>query len=163
MTNDGLTHVFMGQPILVKKVVIEKMTKGAVSYVVEQGGDPEQCFDVGERGNVTHRLRQTGIHVFGILPGQMHGAQGMLKPAVFRGRIHPSCALQLIDVPKALEPGRIDEIFFSRFVEAGCRVGNRKLNVVMNRIGNEGNVVRDRLGHCVSRGKRWNNPIRILA
>ena len=116
MTNNGLTDVFVGQPVSVKKMVIEKMTKGTVSYVVEQGGDPEQCFDVGEGGNVTNRLGQGGVHVFGILSGQMHGAQRMLKPAVLRRRIDPSCALQLIDVPKALEPGRINQIFFGDFV-----------------------------------------------
>ena len=41
MTNNGLTHVFVGQPVLLKKMVIEKMTKGAMPYVVEQCGDPE--------------------------------------------------------------------------------------------------------------------------
>ena len=35
MTNNGLTDVFVRQPVSVKKMVIEKMTKGTVSYVVE--------------------------------------------------------------------------------------------------------------------------------
>ena len=118
MTNNGLTHVFVGQPVLLKKVVIEKMTKRAVSHVMEQCGDPESFFDGREGRNVPNRFGQGRMHVLRVLPGKMHGSQGMLEAAVFRCRIDPARALQLIDVPKTLEPGRIDEIFLGRFAGA---------------------------------------------
>ena len=44
--------------------------------------------------------------------GHVHGAQGMDEAGVLGGGIDPPGALQLINVPQALDPWRIDQILF---------------------------------------------------
>lgn len=148
--------------MVVKKMPVKKMTEGAMSHIMEQGGDSEQGFDVGECRDVPDCPGEGGIHVPGVLPGEVHGAQYVLEPAVFRRGIDPSRALQLIDIPKTLDPRRIDEIFFRGFVRVGRRIGNGEVNVVVDRVSNQRNAMRCGCGHDGSSQKRADNPTRSV-
>lgn len=72
--------------------------------------------------------------MFGELSGQVHGAQGMLKAAMFRGGEDPARALQLVNIAEPLHPGRVYKRFF-RYFAFGFR--NGKLNIAMDRVGDE--------------------------
>ena len=72
--------------------------------------------------------------MLGKLPGEMHGAEGMLETAMFSGRINPAGALQLINIAQPLHPRRIDQRFFSDLA-LFLRYG--KLNITMNRVGDQ--------------------------
>ena len=73
--------------------------------------------------------------------GNVHGAQGMDKAGVFGRGIDPPGALQLINVPQALDPGRVDQILFRLLPVIGRRIGNSKGNIFMDRIGDQGRTV----------------------
>jgi len=45
----------------------------------------------------------------------VHGAQGVLEPAVLGGGVDPAGALELVNPPEALKPGRVEEVFFRLF------------------------------------------------
>jgi len=47
----------------------------------------------------------------------MHGADRVDEAGVFRCWVHPPGTLELIDVPEALDPGGVDQVFFSPFVQ----------------------------------------------
>ena len=72
--------------------------------------------------------------MLGEFAGHMHGAEGVLKPAMFRRRINPTRALQLINIAQPLHPRRIDQrllghlAFFLRHGE---------LNVAVDRVGDQ--------------------------
>jgi len=55
---------------------------------------------------------------------------------MLRRRINPARALQLINPPQSLHPGRINYCFFRRFVY-GLISRHGKKNVLMNRIGDK--------------------------
>ena len=46
----------------------------------------------------------------------VHGAERMDEAGMFRGGVHPTGALELIDVSEALDPRGIDQILFRSFV-----------------------------------------------
>jgi hypothetical protein len=64
----------------------------------------------------------------------MHGAEGMLKPAMLRRGKNPTGALKLIDVAQALHPWRVDERFFSNLA---FFLRNGELNIAVDGIGNQ--------------------------
>jgi len=55
-------------------------------------------------------LEERGIEPLREDSRYVHGAKGVLKPGVFRGRVDPPRALELEDAAKALNPGRVDRI-----------------------------------------------------
>ena len=66
---------------------------------------------------------------------QVHGSKGMLEPAMFGPGIDPMCALKLQNISKALNPRRIDQIFFGLFGRYWLCIGNGDGNIAMDWIG----------------------------
>src|SRR5712692_9727406 len=72
--------------------------------------------------------------MLGELAREMHRAERMLKPAMLRGRVNPTRALELIDVAESLHPWRVDDLFF-RHLAFSQR--NRELDIMVDGIGQE--------------------------
>src|ERR1051325_6746818 len=72
--------------------------------------------------------------MFTELAGEMHRAERVLKAAMLGRRIDPARALQLIDVPQALHPGRIDDRLLGYFALVER---NGELDVMMDRVGEQ--------------------------
>jgi hypothetical protein len=65
----------------------------------------------------------------------MHGAEGMLKPAMFGGWKDPPSALKLINPPQPLKPDRIDKISLRGPLGSFPPVGHE--DILVDRIGDE--------------------------
>jgi hypothetical protein len=106
----------MSNFILIKKVVIKKMPIRAMTDIVEETRNAEEFLNIVERRDISAYLFQTWVKIPSKLTGYVHGAKGVLKPAVLGGWIHPAGALQLIDPPQPLQPGRINQVFFCSLI-----------------------------------------------
>lgn len=115
LPDDDLSELFMRKAEAVQLVVVEEMAERAMSDVVDERGDAQEFFDEGGRGKVGHGVAQKGIQVSRESSGHMHGAQRMHEPRMLRRWIHPAGALELINVTQPLNPGRINQVFFSSF------------------------------------------------
>jgi hypothetical protein len=78
---------------------------------------------------------QRGVELMGQAPGQVHGPQRVLKPAVLGGREHPAGRLQLRDPAQPLHPGRVDHVLLGRL--AGDTAGPRVEDVLVDGVGDE--------------------------
>src|SRR6185503_3614436 len=76
--------------------------------------------------------------MFGEFAGEMHGPERMLEAAMLGGWIDPARALQLVNIAEPLHPGRVDQSFFGDFA---LLLGHGKLNVAMDRIGDQRRAV----------------------
>ena len=110
--DDDLSEPFVRQPERMQEVIVEEMAERSVPDIVHQGGDPEKLLDEVGRGDVPHGLFEKWIQMPRKPSGHVHGAQGVDEAGMFGRRIDPSGALQLINVPQPLDPGRIDQILF---------------------------------------------------
>ena len=69
--NNGLAEIFMGEIVVVEKVIIEEMAERSVADIVQQSGDPHVLFDIGRRrALIAEDLMQRRIKMFGKLSGQ---------------------------------------------------------------------------------------------
>src|SRR5919108_4306831 len=146
----------MGDAKLVEEIIIKKMTERAVAHVVEKPRDAHVLFNEWSRGAlVAENFAQRRIEVFGKFPGEVHGAQGMLKAAVLRGWIHPASALQLVDIAQPLHPSRVDQLFLGHLP---LFFWNGELNITVNRIRNQSSSLVFVIGHishrCSTRPQR---------
>ena len=75
------------------------------------------------------------------MPGKaachVHGAKRVDEASVFRGGVYPTGALELIDVPEALDPGGIDQILFRPFMRVRSGEGHGEGDVLMDRISDQ--------------------------
>jgi hypothetical protein len=105
LLDDVLAKVLMGQTMCVKKVIIKKVAKGTVSYVMHEACDAQTLFHKWERGTVSLQDPVEGrIKVPREYPCEVHGPKHVLKPTVFCCRVNPTGTLKLIDRTKPLEP-----------------------------------------------------------
>lgn len=66
----------------------------------------------------------------------MHGPEGMLKAAVLGGGVDPPGALKLVDIPKPLQIGRVNEVFLGGLLFTVGR-GDGEGDVLMNGVGDQ--------------------------
>jgi hypothetical protein len=59
----------------------------------------------------------------------------MLEAGMLGARIDPMCTLKLKNIPKALNPGRINQVFFGLFGRTWLWIGNGDGNIAVNRVG----------------------------
>jgi hypothetical protein len=59
----------------------------------------------------------------------------MLEPGMLGARINPMCALKLENISKALNPRRINQIFFGLFGRVSLCIGYGDGNIAMDRVG----------------------------
>ena len=105
LADDHLADVLVDQAVLAEEVIVEEMAERAVADVMQQAGDPHVLFHVGRgRALLPQHLAQRRVQAPGEDPGQVHGPQTVLEAAVLRRGIDPAGALELKDVPEALEP-----------------------------------------------------------
>ena len=71
----------------------------------------------------------------------MHRPQRVHESGMFGRWIHPTRALQLIDISKTLDPGGIDQVFLGVFMGIRMRIGYGKGDVLVNGIGDEGRSI----------------------
>src|SRR5687767_2378559 len=115
------------------------MAEGSMADVMQKARDPHILLDERfRRALIAKNFVQRWVEMLGELTGKVHGAERMLKAAVLSRRVDPARALQLINIAEALHPRRVDQRFFGYF--AFLR-GNGKLNVTMNRIGDQRRAV----------------------
>jgi len=114
--DDQPAHVLVGQRPAGKIMLIKKMAEGSVPHVVQQTREPEQLLDVMHRRRIPAHLFEAGIKMPRKFSGNMHGAQRMLKAGVLRRRINPAGALQLVNAPEPLHPGRVKNVLFRFFL-----------------------------------------------
>jgi len=107
-----------------------------VPDIVQKTGDAEDLLDEVFRGRVRADLTEAGIQVAAEFTGDVHGPQRMLEARVFRGRVHPPGALELVDPPQALHPGGVDQVLF-RALARLSRDGDREGGVLVDRVGDE--------------------------
>ena len=67
----------------------------------------------------------------------VHGAERVDEAGVFRRGVYPSSALELIDVPEALDPGGVDQVFFRPFVWVRNGERHGEGDVLVDRIGDQ--------------------------
>ena len=67
----------------------------------------------------------------------VHSSERVDEAGVFRGRVHPTGALELIDVSQALDPGGVDQVLFRPFVRVRRGVGDSKGDIMVDRIGDQ--------------------------
>ena len=94
--------------------------------VMHEGRHPEKFFDVIGRGHIRSRFGQKRIQVTREAASHVHGADGMDEAGMFGGGIDPTGALELIDLPEALHPGRVDQILFRPLVRVRLAEGTVK-------------------------------------
>ena len=125
----------MAEIVVVQKVIVEKMAEGAMADVVQQADDAHVLFDIRRRRTlVAEDFAQRRIEVLAEFASHMHGAQGVLKPAMFRRRVNPTGALQLVYVAQPLHPWRIDQRLLGHLA---FRFRDGELNVAMDRVGDQ--------------------------
>ena len=123
VSDDDLAEFFVTGMKRVQVVVVEEMAKGAMADVVHERRDAEKFFDIVGRRHIRCRFLQKRIEVPCEAACHVHGAERVDEAGVFRGGIDPAGALELIDVPEALDPGRVDQVLFRPFVRV--RVARR--------------------------------------
>src|SRR5512134_3355934 len=100
----------MGEIVAMEKIIVEKMAEGTMTDVVQQADHTHVLLDERRRrALVAQDFSQRWVKVLGKFPRQVHGAQGMLETAMFRRRIDPTGALELVDVAQPLHPRRVDQ------------------------------------------------------
>ena len=134
--DDLLSEVLVGDPVLIEKVIVEEMAEGAVPHVMEKPGEPCEFLDEVDRGGIGADALEAGVEVPAEFAGHVHGSQGVLEPAVLGGGVDPAGALELVDPPQALEPGRVDEVLF-RFFPRVLRSRDGEPGVLVDRVGDE--------------------------
>jgi hypothetical protein len=87
-------------------------------------------------------LEKRGIELRNKPTGQVHGSKGMLEPGVLGARIDPMRALKLEDISKALNPWRINEIFFGLFGSLWLFIRDGDGNIAMDRVGKKRNSIK---------------------
>ena len=113
------------------------MAKGAVSDVVHKRGDTEKFFDIVRRWDILDRFLEKRIQMACKAACHMHGAERVDEAGVFRRGVDPAGALELIDVPEALDPGGVDQILFRPFVGVRNGEGYGEGDILVNRIGDQ--------------------------
>ncbi len=134
--NDLSAQVFMGQIVLIEKMVIEEMPERPVADIVEQGSKAQQAFDVGPRRNLfsAARLAERRIQMSSRSTGQVHRAQHVLKARMFGRGIDPPGALQLMNLAEPLHPGMIDEGLLGDLARI---TSGRKRDVAVHRVAEQ--------------------------
>lgn len=121
-----------------EKIVVEEMAKRTVPDIVHQGRDPQELFHIIGRRDVFSRFLEEGIQMSGESSRHVHRPQGMDEAGMLGRRIDPTGALELINVPEALDPRGIDQIFFGELVRIRSRVRNGEGDILVNRISDQG-------------------------
>src|SRR2546428_14189506 len=83
------------------------------------------------------------------LPGEVHGAQGVLKPGVLRGRENPPRTLQLVNAAEPLQPGAVDQVLLRRGPRHAARPTLCDAKVSVDRIARQVDpgILGRQLGH----------------
>jgi len=134
--DDLLTQVFVGQAIAVQVVIVEEMAEGAVPHVVQEPREPARLFDKTGRRDVGADTLEAGVEMPTEFPRHVHGSQGVLETGVLGGGIDPARALELVNPPEPLEPGRVEEVPLGLFPGAGG-IGDGEPRVLVDGIGDE--------------------------
>jgi hypothetical protein len=109
------------------------MAERAVTQIVEQPSDPQEGLDEGLGRAITMDLRQRRVDLASEAARNVHGPEGVLKPAVLGRGINPERTLQLMNVSQSLDPGMIQQGFLGGlFPQMGTGAG--VMNVSMDGI-----------------------------
>jgi hypothetical protein len=130
-----LAEQFMRQMKLMKEMMIEKMAERPMPDIMQQGCNSYEFFHKMTRWYVRDRLAKRGIESGHKPTCQVHGSKGMLEPSMLGARINPMRALKLENISKALNPGRINQIFFGLFGIVVLCIGNGDGNIAVDRVG----------------------------
>src|SRR5574337_631619 len=121
---------------LLQEVIVEEMSKGAVSDIMKQSGKPEQLFDERRRRQgLPECLLQTGIQVSGERTGHVHSPKDMLEPTVFAGWVDPPRTLQLMNTAQSLDPWTINDLLLSPFRSVTLR--DSQEDIAVDRVGHQ--------------------------
>jgi hypothetical protein len=143
--DDVLAEFLVCEPELLQIVIIEKVAEGTVTDIMEERGNAKKLLNkIGGRA-VRHRRFEGGIEVTGKPAREVHGAEGMLEPAVLGRGIYPPRALKLIDLTQTLHPGRVDQVLLGLFPRPAGR-GERDIPV--DRITKEGSTIIEFFAPC---------------
>ena len=110
LPDDPLTQELVGEPVVGEEVVVEEMSEGAVTHVVEQAGHPQELLQKRRRRRVGTDPRQRGGELLREPPGHVHDPEGVGEATVLGGGKHPPRGLQLRDAAQPLHPRGVDEI-----------------------------------------------------
>ena len=137
VADDDLPEFFVTGVEGVQVVVVEEMAERAVADVVHERRDAEKFFDIVRRGNLLDRFFEKRIEMPCKAACHVHGAERVDEAGVFRRGVDPSGALELIDIPEALDPGGVDQVFFSPFVWVRNGERHGEGDVLVDRIGDQ--------------------------
>ena len=146
LTDDELAKLLMARVQCMQIIVIEEMTEGSMADVMDERGDTKEFLDVVGRRCVGSHPSQKRIQVPREAAGHMHGTDGMHEARMFGGGIHPTGALELINLPEALDPGGIDQILFGPLVWIRLTRGDGEGHVLVNGIRDEGRTLIGSIG-----------------
>jgi hypothetical protein len=109
---------------------------------MEQGTHAQHLFDVRQGGARRLHGTQGRIELPGKPSSYMHGPQGMLEAAMLSGRKDPAGALELLDIPQALHPRRVNQVLLrDLWSTALSHTRYREGNVFVNRISEQGQAL----------------------
>ena len=110
-----LAEQLMRQMKLMQEMMIKKMAERPMADIMEQGCNPNELFQEMTRRYVGDCLSKGRIESRNEPPPQVHGSKGMLESTMFCPWINPMRALKLENITKALNPRRINQMFFGLF------------------------------------------------
>jgi hypothetical protein len=110
--------------------------------IMQQGCDSNEFFQKMIRRDVRDGLAKRGIESGNKPACQVHRSKGMLEPSMLSAWIDPMRALKLKDISKALNPWRINQIFFSLFGRMWLCIGDGNGNVTVDGVGKKGDAIK---------------------
>ena len=146
--DDDLAELLVARVQRMQVVVVEEMAKRSMADVMHEGGHPQEFFDVIGRGRIRSRIGQERVEVTREAASHMHGADGMHEARMFGRGINPAGALELVDLPEALHPGRVDQILFRPLVRIRLARGHREGDILVNGISDEGRAFIGSIGRA---------------
>ena len=105
--------------------------------IMKQRRNPQEFFNIIDGWNLRKFSRKKWIEVAREATCHVHGAERVDKAAMLGGWIDPSRTLELENVAKALDPWRIDQIFFGPLGRVRRRIRNRERDIFVDRIGDQ--------------------------
>ncbi len=122
--DDHAAQRFVGQAVLGKIVLVEKVAEGSVADVVQQSGQSQQAFDIAAARGVGADLAEAGVQGRCRPAGQVHHAQHVLKPGVLGRGEDPPGGLKLVDLAEPLQPGVVDDLPLGNLARGQIVVGD---------------------------------------
>ena len=123
LADDHAADRLVVEPVIAQVMLIEEVTEGTVSHVVQQSGQAHQRFDVAPAGHVGADLPQALVKLPDRAAGQVHGPQHVLEARVLGRGEDPPGRLQLVDLPQPLDPGVVDDLLFRHLPLRHARPG----------------------------------------